>query len=120
MILCYAQKIGDIYTMKGLSIMTLRTILFGTGLAAVLVAAPLALADNLDRNIRIKNRTSYTIVEFYASNKSRTTWEEDILGQDVIGAGSYMNINFDDGSGYCKFDFKISSVRISRSSSRSR
>ncbi len=70
---------------------------------AVSIATPASAAD---RRVRIVNNTGYTIVEFYGSNKGTDSWEEDILGYDVIGPYSALIINFDDGTGYCVFDFK--------------
>ena len=40
------------------------------------------------------------------SNAGANTWEEDILGVDVLASGSSVSINFDDGTGSCNFDFK--------------
>lgn len=74
--------------------------------AAVMFAGLAAPASALDRNVRIINQTGYTIVEFYGSNKGSDSWEEDILGADVLPSGSSVVINFDDGTGYCVFDFR--------------
>ena len=35
-----------------------------------------------------------------------TSWEEDILGSEVLPNGQSANINFDDGTGSCMFDMK--------------
>lgn len=59
-----------------------------------------------DRHVTIVNNTNVAMREFYGSNAGADTWEEDILGRDVLPAGSSVKINFDDGTGYCKFDFK--------------
>jgi hypothetical protein len=78
-----------------------------TALAALTMAATAsAPAFAQDRRVRIVNNTGFTIVRFYGSNKGSKSWEEDILGADVLGPGQSVNINFDDGTGYCKFDFK--------------
>ena len=45
-------------------------------------------------------------MRFYGSNAGSSSWEEDILGSDVLASGSSTTINFDDGTGYCTFDFK--------------
>ncbi|WP_245259071.1 hypothetical protein [Salinarimonas rosea] len=63
-----------------------------------------ALAQN--RVVEIVNRTGVTMMEFYASNVDRSTWEEDILGADVLGSGSSVDVDIDDGSGQCLFDFR--------------
>ena len=75
--------------------------------AAGILSATFALpAAALNRVLTIVNDTRYVIVEFYGSNKGSTSWEEDILGYDVLGSYDSLNINFDDGTGYCIFDFK--------------
>ncbi|MET3924804.1 hypothetical protein [Devosia sp. 2618] len=78
-------------------------------LSAAFALAALAMgvtnAAALDRRVTINNNTSYKIVEFYASNKGSKSWEEDILGKNVLPAGNSVVINIDDGTGYCKYDF---------------
>jgi hypothetical protein len=73
--------------------------------AAVMLALTGTSAMAVERQVQVNNLTSFTIVEFYASNTGTTDWEEDILGNDVLPAGGSVSINIDDGSGYCKFDF---------------
>lgn len=76
------------------------------GLSAAVVAVSALSAAAEDRRVEIVNNTGYTMVEFYGSNKGTNSWEEDILGQDVLPSGYSVMINFDDRSGYCKFDFR--------------
>ena len=71
-------------------------------LLSLAVAAP---AVALDRKVTIINNTGFTIVNFFGSNTGTQSWEEDILGNDVLPSGSSVVVNFDDASGYCKFDF---------------
>lgn len=85
--------------------MTVQRLLTGVMAAAILAAAALPAAAQ-NRVVKIVNNTGFTIIEFYGSNKGTNSWEEDILGYDVMGPYSAMNINFDDGTGYCVFDFK--------------
>lgn len=82
------------------------------GLTAI-VAAGLMLsvssaanADDEDRRVRIVNKTSVALMEFYASSIASKTWEEDILGKDVLVPGDGVVINIDDGSNACRYDFK--------------
>ncbi|MDK3020768.1 hypothetical protein [Pseudodonghicola flavimaris] len=58
-----------------------------------------------DRIVTIVNETGYTMVEFYGSNNGTTSWEEDILGDDTLPHGESVDVNFDDGTGHCIFDF---------------
>ena len=78
---------------------------FAAVAAASLLGASGANAAE-DRHVRIINETDHTMVRFYASNTSVDSWQEDILGQDVLKPGQDVNINIDDGTGHCKFDFK--------------
>jgi hypothetical protein len=80
--------------------------------AAMVVGALVAFAVTTsasaeDRRVKIINETSYKITHFYGSNAGSQSWEEDILGQDILSPNQSVTINFDDGSGYCKFDFKV-------------
>jgi len=77
----------------------------GPAIAPETVAVP-AAATSQDRRVRIHNNTGWTMLYFYASNVSRSGWEEDILGDDVLSSGSSIMMNIDDGTGACRFDFK--------------
>jgi hypothetical protein len=74
------------------------------GLAAAALLSTSARAE--DRRVKVINETNATIVHFYGSNAGSDSWEEDVLGSDVVKPGQSVRINFDDGSGYCLFDFK--------------
>lgn len=52
------------------------------------------------------NRTSRVLEEFYASPPSVSSWEEDILGRDVLDPGESVTITIDDGREDCLYDFK--------------
>ncbi|MBF0679338.1 MAG: hypothetical protein IR164_10415 [Devosia sp.] len=80
--------------------------IISTALALAVLSIGTIHAAALDRKVRIVNDTSYVIVEFYASSTGTQSWEEDILGSDVLGSGDSVMINIDDGSGYCKYDFR--------------
>lgn len=86
--------------------MNLGRLLVAALVGAFFVVISLTPVDAADRRVRIINETSYDIVRFYGSNVGTDSWEEDILGRDILRAGRSVMINFDDGSGYCIFDFK--------------
>lgn len=86
--------------------MSIRKTITTIAMAGVLSAALAIPAAALNRVVTIVNNTGYVMTEFYGSNKGTTSWEEDILGYDVLGGYESININFDDGTGYCIFDFK--------------
>lgn len=62
-------------------------------------------AHAADRKVTIVNKTSHVMTEFYASNTGTEEWEEDILGSDELDSGEEVEVDIDDGSGKCKFDF---------------
>ncbi len=74
-------------------------------LAAVLIAIPQA-AEALDRRVRIVNDSRVDIVRFYGVNVDTRDWRESLLGDDILPAGGSIVLNFDDGSGYCRYRFR--------------
>lgn len=52
------------------------------------------------------NGTSRTLEEFYASPPSTESWEEDILGVDVLNPGESVKITINDSREDCEYDFK--------------
>ncbi len=80
---------------------------------AVLVAAAATFSimstrpgEALDRRVRVINNSSSTMTKFQASNKASKSWEEDILGNDVLKSGQSVVVNINDGTGYCVFDLR--------------
>jgi len=86
--------------MRGLRTAILSLAVIQAGLLTV------TAANALDRRVKIVNQTGYTIERFYASSVGQKSWEEDILGKQVLPSGSSVVINVDDGTGYCKYDFR--------------
>lgn len=75
-------------------------------LSALALALMASTASALDRQVNVNNLTGSVMTEFYASNTGEDNWQEDILGEQVVGAGETATINIDDGSGFCKYDFR--------------
>lgn len=75
-------------------------------------------ASALDRHIEFTNNTRMTIVEIYVSPFGTGTWEQDLLGDDILAPASSVLINIDDERGYCRFDLKTvfddGTVRVRR------
>jgi hypothetical protein len=81
----------------------ITTILAAAGFFAV---SAFTAASAANRHVDIVNETGKTLSEFYASATDADDWEEDILGSDTLADGEVFDIDIDDGSGACKFDFK--------------
>ncbi|WP_374604800.1 hypothetical protein [Arenimonas sp.] len=76
----------------------------GLGLALALASAP-ALAEDLD--FTLTNDTESVLAEFYASPADVGEWEEDILGDDVLGSGESVEITIADGRTQCEYDLRF-------------
>ena len=74
--------------------------------APAAAAAPMQSRDRYNRRVRIHNQTGWTMLRFYASDSRVDSWEEDMLGRNVLEAGASITMNIDDGSGACLYDFK--------------
>jgi len=63
-------------------------------------------SDGRNRVMDITNNTGVTMMRFFASNTGQSTWGPDQLGTTGMSSGSGRRINFDDGTGACRYDFK--------------
>lgn len=82
-------------------------------LAAATVASLAAVAgpahastDGRDRRVNVVNASGQTMREIYASPVTSNSWEEDMLGANVLGSGRSMVFNIDNGSNQCRYDLK--------------
>jgi hypothetical protein len=76
------------------------------GLMMAALMMSVGVAHAADRRVEIVNKTGMTLTHFYASNSGANSWEEDILGRDTLANNESIEININDGTGACKFDFK--------------
>ena len=76
------------------------------GLAAAAVLFAVGDASAFDRRVRIVNDSHHEIVGFFATIVGLRDWKESLLGDDVLPAGGSLVLNFEDGSGYCRFRFR--------------
>ena len=66
-------------------------------------------AGAYDRHVVIINQTSYDMVGFYASNVDRNRWGKNVLWYNNISPlqpRQILNVDVDDGTGHCIYDFK--------------
>ena len=84
--------------------MTRNTLRLSCLLALAAFAVP-ALAEDLE--FTLNNRSSYDVIEFYASPYDVGEWEEDILGLDVLSAGDAVDISIADGRSQCEYDLRF-------------
>jgi hypothetical protein len=63
-------------------------------------------ASALDRHIQLTNDTRIAIVEVYLAQVGTGRWQSDLLGDEILLPANSMFVNFEDGTGYCRFDLK--------------
>lgn len=83
----------------------IRTALITSALALPVVplTAQQALADKAD--FWVYNDSEATITRLYVSESTRDTWEDDLLGEEVLVSGSGIRITFkDETSTSCHYD----------------
>ena len=73
--------------------------------ATILFMALAGPAEALDRQVRIVNASSFEIVELYGSRVDART-PRNILGEATLPAGASVDVDFEDGSGYCMYNFR--------------
>jgi hypothetical protein len=57
-------------------------------------------------SFRLTNGQSESIHNFYASPSNVSSWEEDILGDDILYPDSTIRVSVDDNRESCLYDFK--------------
>ncbi len=63
-------------------------------------------AQDVTRWVSIINDKNFKMVEFYASNREQTSWGPNWFGNAFLQAYSEVDLNLDDGSGYCIWDLR--------------
>lgn len=71
------------------------------------LAAPVALADNLDRSFRLYNSTDSALVQVKMSNIHDEDWGIDALGTRVLVPGYNTWVEPVVDNGYCRFDIRV-------------
>jgi hypothetical protein len=70
------------------------------------VATPAQAQDGRDRRVTVINASGQVLREMYASPVTSGSWEEDMLGSNVLGSGRRMVFNIDNGTNACRYDLK--------------
>jgi hypothetical protein len=78
---------------------------FRAAVAGALLLAQSEPAASIDRRVRIVNETSYAIVAFWGVNVDARDWRESLLAE-ALPPGDAVVLDFDDGSGYCRYRFR--------------
>jgi hypothetical protein len=63
--------------------------------------------DGKNRKVTVENVSNQSIYNLYASPITSKTWEEDLLGDGTIPAGTSKIANIDNGTNECNYDLKV-------------
>lgn len=77
--------------------------------AAALIAWTAAVPAwaQMFEKITLVNSTGYTISEVYIAPSRSKSWEEDILGRDVLGDGEEVEVDFRRSENTCNWDLLV-------------
>jgi hypothetical protein len=64
-----------------------------------------ALAGQQD--FTIVNKTGYSLKHIYVSESNNNSWDEDILGRDVLNDGESFDVAFGKAEKTCNWDMKV-------------
>jgi len=78
---------------------------FAVAAAAILFAQAPAIAG--DQDFDVVNKTGYPIKHLHVSEANNNSWEEDVLGRDVLNDGESFELKFAKGEKTCKWDMKV-------------
>ena len=76
----------------------------GVAGAAAMLGAP-AWAGKQD--FEVVNKTGYVIEQLHVAPSRQQSWEEDVLGEDVLVDGDRTEIVFDRSEDTCMWDIKV-------------
>jgi hypothetical protein len=79
-----------------------RTIIAAVALTAATATAAFAQTEPL----RFQNNSSYTVLRIYASPITNNSWENDLLGSNVLASGRFLDVTFRNVS-ECNYDILI-------------
>lgn len=59
------------------------------------------------QDFTLHNATGYDIAKVFVSPMSTNSWEEDIMGRDVLSKDDNVKINFAPSTDHCQYDLKV-------------
>ena len=77
------------------------------GIAGALLAAPMVALAQGKQDFTLTNGTGYDINEVYVAPSKSKSWEEDVLGWDVLSNGDAVEITFPKKVSVCMYDLKV-------------
>ena len=85
----------------------LKKLVLAAVMTATLSTPAFASNDGRDRRVNVVNASSQVLRELYASPVTSSSWEEDMLGANVLRRGQNIVANIDNGTNTCQYDLKV-------------
>jgi len=73
--------------------------------AALFLTHGAALAGQQD--FTIVNKTGYPLKHIFVSESKSNSWDEDVLGRDILNDGEEFELSFGKAEKTCKWDMKV-------------
>jgi hypothetical protein len=73
----------------------------------MLIACAGSASAQARQDFVLVNKTGYDISEVYVSPSKRSSWEEDVLGDDLLEEGDSQTIRFRNSGNICMWDLKV-------------
>jgi len=86
--------------------MSVRVLLGSIVAAAAMVLSPAVWAQG-KQDFTLVNQTGYAISHLYVAPSKSNSWDEDILGQDVLGVDEQVDIEFERSEQTCHWDLMV-------------
>jgi hypothetical protein len=83
----------------------MKTFITAAALATLMATA--ATADNLDRSVYVTNDGAGTIKSVFIANFDDETWNDDLLGGQVVRDGYEIQVAPQHVWGDCRFDVRV-------------
>lgn len=86
----------------------MKRLLIGTAVTAAVMAFAIGASAQTTEPVHftIDNDTDNVLTALHLSEPSSNSWEEDILGVDVVGAGESVDVTIDDNLDGCEYDIR--------------
>lgn len=85
----------------------MRSAVLSLAVAAFTFALSFTGAMAGQQDFTIVNKTGYPIKNVYVSEANNDSWEEDILGRDILAEDDSVDVEFDTGDKTCTWDLKV-------------
>jgi hypothetical protein len=82
-------------------------VFIAAAIVAIFALTAPASADEAKQDFKLINKTGYELKALYVSPSKSDDWQDDVLGQAVLGDGQFANVHFSPKVSVCKFDLKV-------------